>query len=73
MPGGVWRPYALLTAAVGFLQVLGTAPGHEGDDENTGLVERAVILVSGEPVPTTGLVGYDIHGPFGKPIATTRR
>lgn len=73
MPDGVWRLYALLFAGVGFLQVLGTAPGHEGDDENTGLVERAVILVSGESVLTTGLVGYDTYGPFGKPIATTRR
>lgn len=42
---GVWRLYTLLTAVVGLVLTISTALAYQRDYENTGLVQRALILV----------------------------
>lgn len=42
---GSWRLYTLLTAVVGLILTISTALAYQSDKENTGLVQRALILV----------------------------
>lgn len=42
---GVWRLYTALTAVVGFGLTMATALSYQRDAANTGLVQRALILV----------------------------
>lgn len=42
---GTWRLYTLLTAVVGLVLTISTALAYQSDNANTGLVQRALILV----------------------------
>lgn len=42
---GAWRLYTVLTAVVGLALTIGTALAYQRDAANTGLIQRALILV----------------------------
>ena len=42
---GPWRMYTVLTAIVGLALTIGTALAYQRDVANTGLIQRALLLV----------------------------
>lgn len=52
---GAWRLYTVLTAVVGLVLTIGTALAYQRDAANTGLVQRALILVYWSWIVVLGL------------------